>query len=120
MNKKTLLILVIVLAIVAGGIYYFTSVYKSPAQVLAEKQATREALQKKEADLGVIEEYLSIRENSADPEERLSHLQDAIIVAGEGLIAASKEAFEDFDRQAKALRTIVTMQIDELKEKLKE
>lgn len=118
MNKKTLLILVIVLAIVAGGIYYFTSVYKSPAQVLAEKQATREALQKKEADLAAIEEYLGMRENGTDPEGKTSTLQDAIIAAGEGLITASKDNTEDFDREVKALRTVISVDIAKLKKEL--
>lgn len=97
---------------------YFTSVYKSPAQVRAEKAALEATLMEKQSALEVIQEYLAKRETGVQVSDELSTLQDAIIKESDGLVTATKDNFESFDRQAKALRTIVSMQIDEINAEL--
>lgn len=116
MRKTKVLIIILVLVVVTGAIYYFTSVYKSPAQMQAEKVAIQAALQEKQAGLVAIEDYFLMRQQPDAPQDQIVVLQDAIIKAGDGLITASKDDLEAFDRGAGALKTLLSMEIEELTE----
>ncbi len=115
MKKKYLLVILII--IVAGVAAYFIN-QKNIANREARLVEINELLEKKSEELSAIELYLDTRKKGITDEKELSYLQEKIILIGEGLITAAKENLTAFDRETKALRTIIQMEIDELDEEM--
>lgn len=111
---KAAIIIALTAALLAVGYFSIGNVtYESaivqPAPVVSEDDQTSEALQ-------AIEDYLSLRSDLDLTNQKIFDLQDIILAASDGLITADKQDFESFDRQAKALRTILSMELDDSSE----
>lgn len=114
---KAAIVIALTTALLAVGYFSIGSVtYESaivqPAPVVSEDAQTSDALQ-------AIDDYLSLRSELDLMNQKISDLQDIILVASDGLITADKQDYESFDREAKALRTILSMELDESPEREK-
>ena len=109
--KKLLVSLLI--ASVMFGVIYFTAIYQSPQQLQAQFDAQLLKIKSYNDTLALIDEYLSLRNGSRSSEE-LKDLQESIINASDGLITASVQDYDSFDRQAKALKTVFSIEVTKL------
>ena len=118
--KAKHIILIIVMVIAVGALVYFISNYKSPAQIQAERAANEIKIQNNQDILVLIENYLALSENETINAKGLSDLQDQIIATVDLLETYEKNGLSSFISTVKAIRTIISMENDELRSKLME
>ena len=108
---KIAIVIALTAALLAAGYFTIGSVTYDTAIVQLEPVVS-ESGQSDEA-LQAIEDYLSLRSELGLTNQKISALQDIILAASDGLITADKQDYERFDREAKALRTILSMELDD-------
>ncbi len=110
---KRILLIIAILAVAAVA-FYVINIYEDPADIQAKMREIRMTLIQSNQDLADIEAYLSAREKEITGGQKLSDLQDKLILVSEGLITAPKDDLVSFDRQAGALRSVIQLEIEQL------
>lgn len=101
------IITVIGILVVAAASYGLGLINAAPA---VDERVVQHTIQQNRSALDIVEEYLSLREQGSTD----SALQDDVRQVSNGLITAEADDLVAFDRQAKALRSIIAARIYEL------
>lgn len=119
--KKNLIVLLSAAFLITAVAVYFIAFHQDQDTIKKQRTEISAQLEQKQSVLAIIDEYLSLRASAEAGEEidieRLSTLQDQII-SSDSIVISPKSDSEAFYNETKAWRTIISMEADELKQKL--